>query len=957
MFVWHGEYEWGGEEGKVSDVLPQPAYAMCQLSLQLTERQSGCHISLVYDDAWFRRQTVDELLKRFEGVAAQVLANPDMRIADIDILLPGERDILHAFSGNDNVAGYPPMTLQDIFRQTVQRYPAQTAVIESDGYETSYLELLVQVEKVSGFLISHGIKKGDIVAVHMQHSSALIASVLGILDSGCAFLMLEHSLPEDRLRNMLEQAGVAAIVSAKEMARLSGFEDLTVDFSDLMQTDFAGPDHRSTPSDTHALAYIMFTSGSTGIPKGAMIEQRSLVSYLESIRRSYAFGEHHRTLLRTLVSFDACLIELLLPLCSGGAVVLAEPGTEVDMPIIAELIADRKVSHLFCVPSILRFLLEESNVSKIKGILKTIVSGGESFQEALMRDCRDILDVEVFQDYGPTEATVAVTYWKYKQEHGHPYPPIGKPNEGVRVLVMDTRGRQVPPGMPGELWVGGAQTSRGYMNNREETQRRFVEDPVEPGSGRVYYRTGDLVRFLPDGNLLFMGRIDDQLKVRGVRVELGDVKAALLQCEGVREAEVMAEPDGDGSNRLRAWVTLQEASGIDEVFIRSAMSEWLPAYMTPFRIHVLDAIPLTHHDKTDKKALRALAEQAGDDRVGLPITTSTEGRLAELWSELLGMEVHHRDADFFKFGGHSLLMMKMMARLRKWVQEHHQSGKMAVLNIQSFYGNPSLEHLAELIDQAMRGAPSDLVSGFRPISLWTPAASKGTVFVTLGADAQLEGFSKYRTMAESLSWEWDVYALPDPQAVAQQIPDIPIHALAHLYAEAVLETHPGGPLILLGECLGGTDAFSTATALHGRLTDPLHIVLVDTVCPLRPEPKSMNDGTPGMVTSFSPAIHREVLSEGSDHEGDRKALLEAIATARQQLRRGHAFSKWKGDLHLLTNQFLFQEQPTCGWDGLVEGKIITGRLAGDHDTYLFDHLLENMIRFDEVLTDVIMRVR
>lgn len=214
--------------------------------------------------------------------------------------------------------------------------------------------------------------------------------------------------------------------------------------------------------------------------------------------------------------------------------------------------------------------------------------------------------------------------------------------------------------MPGELWIGGAQTGYGYIHNEAETRKRFVEDPIKPDSGRRYYRSGDLAQFLPDGNLLFLGRIDDQVKVRGVRIELGDVSSALLRCTFVQDAVVLSEPDGQGSQRLRAWVTVSEHADGSEITLRSALLQLLPTYMAPFRIHVVDKIPLTPHGKTDHRALKALAAvDAEEDIARLPLTTPTEIALAGIWSDLLNKDVRHRDADFFRLGGHSLLALKM----------------------------------------------------------------------------------------------------------------------------------------------------------------------------------------------------------------------------------------------------------------------------------------------------------
>ena len=665
MFVLHGDREWLEEESDLADINPKQRYANGQLSIHIKEYDGGCRTLLTYDADRFRAETAESILRRFEKVTRQVLTDPDIIIADIDILLSGERERIIELSGRANIVDHPRTTLHEVFRQTANRYPDRPAVIEANGSETNYAGLQDQVFKVAAFLKARGIGNGLVVGVHMHRSPALLATILGVSEAGGAFLLLEQSLPLLRLRTMAEESRAAAVITESDMPILPGFEQRSFVFDEIPSVTFEDESHGGSELDPHALAYVIFTSGSTGVPKGAMVEQMNLISYFYSIRQAYDFGPGHRTLLRTPLSFDACLIELMLPLFSGGAVVMSDEGAENDMQLITELMAARGISHLFCVPSILGVLLDEPGLTKTKGILQMIISGGESFQDSLMRACQEALDVEIFQDYGPTETTVAVTCWKYIPGHGHPKPPIGKPNSNVDVLIMDIQGRPVPPGMTGELWIGGAQTGRGYINNKEETKHKFVADPLEPGSDRRYYRTGDLARFLPDGNILFLGRMDDQLKVRGVRIELGDVSTALLRCEGLREAAVLPEPDGEGSNRLRAWVTIKDGFEGNESDIRAAMTELLPSYMVPFRIHVIDSIPLTQNGKTDQRALRVLADEAGDVDEGLPLITETEFRLAALWTELLGVEVRHREADFFRLGGHSLAAMRLSGRIQK----------------------------------------------------------------------------------------------------------------------------------------------------------------------------------------------------------------------------------------------------------------------------------------------------
>jgi amino acid adenylation domain-containing protein len=815
------------------------------LTFHRTNGESGrstIRLTAVIDVSKFSMSDAAALLETWRSVITQCVHGRVRSIDEIDILLPGERELIFGLSGRDDTADYPKTTLHAIFRQTAERYPDRTAVIEADGRETSYSELQAQVLRIAAFLRAQGIEKEAVVGVHMQRSSALLATIIGILEAGGAFLLLEPSLPLERRRTMAEQARVAALFTDEGLNELPGFEGRTHALYDVLSCHVADDSEAGGSCDPRALAYVMFTSGSTGVPKGAMVEHGNIVNRLSYTRHAMRFGMDDRALQKSPLSFDVCLTELLMPMLTGGAVVMADPGSEVDVQRIADLVDRHRASYLHFVPGVLKAFLGVPDVQKVDGKLRMIRCGGESLPDSTMRTCLTTLDARLYQSYGPAEAAVAVTLWECHNDHGHPKPPIGRPNSNVEILIMDHKGRPVPPGMSGELWIGGAQTGRGYINNEEETKKRFVDDPIEPGSGRRYYRTGDLARFLPDGNLLFLGRMDDQLKVRGVRIELGDSTSALLRCHGVREAVALPEPDGEGSNRLHAWVTLKDGSIVSESSIRSNMTEFLPGYMVPFRIHVVDAIPLTPHGKTDHRALRAMAEKEGDETEGLPFSTSTEHRLAAIWSELLSVEVKCRDADFFRLGGHSLVAMRLAGRI-------HRDFKL-LLPLPTLYADPRLEHLAAWIDTELgkiENSHSSENDTYKTYTVWEGIGN-------LNAFSFFMDFRIVGKMAEFGRWEWSVVNLIDPQVQKGETPDMPVENLAPVYVDAILAQHRHGPIVLLGNCINGIDAYATACHLQHKTSHPIHVMLFDTRCPQtnNQPPKNVIKG----IFSHAPLIGR-----------------------------------------------------------------------------------------------------
>lgn len=681
-----------GEERISEDDDPVQPYARRDLTVLVEESGTGSFLRLLYDAARYRPETMQGLLLRYESVARQVLAHPGRPVSEPDLLLAGEMEEVRRLSGIRDRVTYPDTTIHGMFRRMAQAHSDRPAIVAVEGSQTTYADLAERAARIASCLLARGIGRDRVVAIHAGRRPDLIAAIMGVVGAGGAFLLLEPGVPAARTVTMLRQADVHTVLRDEEMPVFQGFADKTISIRSALEVRL--PAYTDTPAgeDPSALAYVVFTSGSTGVPKGAMVEHRNILNRLLFTRDALSFGMDDRTLLKSPFSFDVCLTELLLPLVTGGAVVLGDPFGPMDLPRVADLVVRHRVTYLHFVPAVLRDFLDVPGIHRVNGILRLIRCGGESLPDGLMRRCLATLDAVLWQSYGPAETAVAVTLWKCHDGHGHTKPPIGRPNANVDILVMDHEGRPLPPGMTGELWIGGAQTGRGYCNDEAETVKRFVPDPLIPGSGRRYYRTGDLCRFLPDGNLEFMGRVDDQVKVLGQRVEPGEVSAALRSCRGVCEAAVLSEPDGTGSQRLRAWVS---GEGLSETGLREELIARLPGYMVPFRVHVLTSWPLTVHGKTDRGALRRLAEEAVTGQAA-PLRTSTERWLASLWSDRFGLPAVRGDADFFRLGGHSLTAMRMLSQVR------NETG--VLLTLSELYADAGLSTLARRIE-AGQGTP------------------------------------------------------------------------------------------------------------------------------------------------------------------------------------------------------------------------------------------------------------
>lgn len=687
-----------GEDRVMEDDDPTQPFARRDLTVILEEDGTGSVVRLLYDTSRYRPETAHGLLMRYESVGRQLLAQPGRPVREADILLPGEMEQIRSLSGIRDLVTYPDTTLHGMFRRMADAHPERPAIVAVDGSMVTYAELLERSARIASCLRARGLRRDRVAAIHAGRTPDLPAAMLGVLQAGGAFLLLEPGMPDERSLTMLRQVDAHTVLTGEGLPVFPAFSEKTLSIRSVLETHTPTDPDIGAEGDPSSLAYVVFTSGSTGIPKGAMLEHRNILNRLLSTRDALSFGMDDRTLLKSPLSFDVCLTELLLPLVTGGSLVLGDTFGTLELPRIADLVVRHRVTYLHFVPAVLRAFLEVPGIRRVNGILRMIRCGGESFPDDLMRRCLDTLDAGLWQSYGPAETAVAVTLWRCQGSNARTKPPIGRPNANVDILVMDHEGRPLPPGMTGELWIGGAQTGRGYCNDEAETVKRFVPDPLIPGSGRRYYRTGDLCRFLPDGNLEFMGRVDDQVKVLGQRVEPGEVSATLRSCRGVREAAVLSEPDGTGSQRLRAWVS---GEGLSETGLREELMARLPGYMVPFRVHVLTSWPLTVHGKTDRGALRRLAEEAGTGQAA-PLRTSTERWLASLWSERFGLPAVRGDADFFRLGGHSLTAMRMLSQVRNetgvllTLSELYADARLSTLarRIEAGQGTPGLEPLA-----------------------------------------------------------------------------------------------------------------------------------------------------------------------------------------------------------------------------------------------------------------------
>ncbi|MET1070520.1 MAG: amino acid adenylation domain-containing protein [Pseudomonas prosekii] len=608
----------------------------------------------------------DYLHTALEGLVDALEQAPQRALNRLPILTAREREHL-LFELNATEADYPlEQTVHGLFEDQAQRTPQALAVL-AGPQRLSYRELNERANQLAHHLRELGVGPDSRVAICVERGLDMVVGLLAILKAGGGYVPLDPSYPLERLAYMLEDcAPVAVLVQSATRGLLGAVAvpviDLEVDQSLWQAQPIANPQVAAlTPRHT---VYVIYTSGSTGQPKGVINEHRAVVNRLLWMQDAYNLTPSDAVLQKTPFSFDVSVWEFFWPLMTGARLVMARPEGHKDPAYLCEVIAAEQITTLHFVPSMLDVFLAHGDVAACHGV-KNVICSGEALPGSVVRRFQAQLPATQLHNlYGPTEAAVDVTAWHCAGPSSQvpDNTPIGKPIANTRIYLLDAHQQPVPLGVIGELYIGGVQVARGYLNRAQLNAERFLQDPFSDDPNARLYRTGDVARYRADGNIEYLGRNDDQVKIRGLRIELGEIQARLAQCSGVQEAVVLAREDVPGDKRLVAWYT---GVAQDIEALRGDLLQHLPDYMVPALFVHLDALPLSPNGKLDRKALPAPGLSAMRIHEYQAPIGDTETLLARLWAELLHVEQVGREDNFFELGGHSLLAVSLMGRLRQ----------------------------------------------------------------------------------------------------------------------------------------------------------------------------------------------------------------------------------------------------------------------------------------------------
>ncbi|HEX7243109.1 MAG TPA: amino acid adenylation domain-containing protein, partial [Longimicrobiaceae bacterium] len=664
--------------------------AKFDLTLDVVEDGERLHGTLTYRADLWDGATAGRILDHFARLLDAVAADPDRPVGEVGFLAPGERErvLLAGRSDGPDPASLPPVHAQ--VAEQARLTPGAVAV-EGAGGALSYAELDARAGRLAARLRALGVGPEARVGVCLERSPELAVALLAVLRAGGAYLPLDPGYPSERLGWMLADSRVAVLLTETRLLdRLPAGDARVV----CLDRDAAGGEEaEAAPVRVfpESPAYVIYTSGSTGRPKGVEVPHGALASHLRWLQRAYPLGAGDRVLQKTPVSFDASVWEFWAPLTTGAALVMARPDAHRDPAELVREAAEGRITVLQVVPSLLRALLDGGGLERCAS-LRRLCCGGEALPAELAARARAAVAAEVVNLYGPTEVCIQSVAHTWTGAETGATVPIGVPVDQVRAYVLDRRGAPVPEGVAGELYLAGAQLARGYLGRPELTAERFVPDPFAPGAGERAYRTGDRVRRLIDGTLEFLGRTDEQVKVRGFRIEPGEIEAALEEHPAVRQAAVVVREDRPGDPRLAAYV-LAGDGGASAAELREHLRGRLPEHMVPGAVVVLDALPLTPSGKVDRRALPA-PEAAGDEEAWVAPRTATEEVLAGIWAEVLDAERVGAADDFFALGGHSLLAVRAISRIRTALGVE--------VPVRAMFESPTVEGMAGRVDALLR---------------------------------------------------------------------------------------------------------------------------------------------------------------------------------------------------------------------------------------------------------------
>lgn len=679
---------------KVKTVPYQGRSSMFDMTWEIVEGKSF-ELWVEYNTSLWKRETIERMVMHFTQILKQVIQSPQEKLAQIQLITEDERtQILSEFNRTQHPLP-KGKTVVDLFNEQVRIRPNQIAIVEK-GEKITYQRLHEESNQLAHFLRRQGVSKGTIVSILSKNSKELLISIMAVIKAGAAYLPIDPTYPSQRIRYMLQDSRSSILLAPQDQVPSEMEVKKWIDLSRKPWRTESSQDVELIHTDQD-LAYVIYTSGSTGKPKGVMVSHRALLNLVNWHNQYYAVNEQDRCTKFAGVSFDASVWEIFPCLAAGATLYIVDPDVRQDIYLLNQFFEKNKITISFLPTAIAESFMQLENHS-----LRTLLVGGDQLHQVQKRM------YQVVNNYGPSENTVVTT--SYMVDHPDIQSiPIGRPIFNNQVYIVNQDFQLQPIGVPGELCISGESLAEGYLHQCGLTADRFVPNPFQ--EGKTMYRTGDLARWLPDGNLEFLGRIDDQVQIRGFRIELGEIETLLLQHEQVKDVVVFAHQDDQNQKVLCAYLLVHEKGLTQE--LQAYLRKSLPEYMIPTFWFELDTFPMTPNGKIDRKALPSPKKERAFSRNVVKPTSSTQQILVDIWKEVLHVSEVSVDENFFSLGGDSIKAIQVAARLRQYNQ------KVAVNEIMQY---PTIAELAPHVIEEQQNyvehEPKTGVIPLTPIQQW-----------------------------------------------------------------------------------------------------------------------------------------------------------------------------------------------------------------------------------------------
>ncbi len=785
------------------------AYETFEIFLNASGSEQELTFEWSYNTQLFKSETIAWMMHSFENLIKTMILEPELLIGSV--ALPLKKQLSHQLiAWNNTAAAYPQVSLPELISQNLKKHAVKTAIRFFDQ-EISNADLLSKSNRLAALLLDKGIKKGDLIGIALNRSIEMVLTIVAVLKTGAAYIPLDPSYPQDRINFMMQDSDARFLIVNREyqgefsaQAEKLVLEDIIRQMDAYLAEE---PDVEILGSD---LAYILYTSGSTGRPKGVQVAHHNVVNFLNSMNRWPGISTDDRMLAHSTVSFDIAGLELFLPLISGAEMILTDTKTAKDGFELLKLMQSAKISLIQATPATFRMMLEAGWKEQLP---VRVFCCGEALQPDLAKKLTAVC-AGLWNMYGPTETTIYSTGKQIFNDDA--IITIGRPIDNTQIYILDERFNLMEEGKIGEIFISGEGVARGYLNQPELTAVRFPNDIYKQEPGKKMYRTGDVGRFLENGEIEYLGRADHQVKIRGHRVELGEVEAQLSRLENINQVVVIVREDQPGNQQLVAYVLapfVQENNKkhwTDQW--KTSLKEALPPFMVPAQIVILPQFPLTPNHKIDRKALPKPVVAVPDVAGGFTgPRNEAEKIVSDIWCDVLGIPAICIFDNFFEIGGHSLTAVQIMSRLEK------ETGKR--LPLASLFESSTIEALSLLLKIDGKYIVWDSLVTIKA------TGSKMPVYIIHGSDSNVLNF---KGIAHHLDADQPVYGLQAKGLNGSDKPSDVMEEIVARYVKEIVTHNPTGPYAVAGYSFGGYAAVEMARQLRLLGKEVKMIAVFDT---------------------------------------------------------------------------------------------------------------------------------